>query len=68
MDIQTLVAEYGRDPVNQLIYEANLSSAEVTAGQVTFTDDVEDLFKGAELYTNPNQSGIQSANFGQSIE
>ena len=47
----------------QLITEANLLSAEVTAGFVTFLDDVENLFKGADLYTNPNQSGIQSSNY-----
>lgn len=47
----------------QLIYEANLTSGQVSAGYVTFTDDVDELFKGADLYTNPNQSGIQAANF-----
>lgn len=47
----------------QLVYEGNLTSAQVTAGSGTFTDDVDELFKGADLYTNPNQSGIASANF-----
>ena len=47
----------------QNIYEANLSSGEVTAGKITFVDSIAELFKGGYLYTNPSQSGITSANF-----
>lgn len=47
----------------QLVYEANLTAGQVSAGIVTFTDDVDKLFKGADLYTNPNQSGIQASNY-----
>jgi len=47
----------------RLVFEANFTSGQIAAGLVTFTDDVEDLFLGADLYTNPNQGGIQSSNF-----
>lgn len=45
------------------IYEANLSSAQISAGKITFVDTVAELFKGAYLYTNPNQEGIASKNY-----
>ncbi len=48
----------------QLINEVNVSSAEITAGYIQFTDTVDDLFKTAFLYTNPNTGeGINEANF-----
>lgn len=47
----------------QLIYEANLSSTEVSNKVVSFDDTVDDIFKGAFLYTNPNTGdGIVQAN------
>lgn len=47
----------------RLVQESNLTSAQVSAGKVTVSDDVEDLFLGADLYTNPNQSGVALANY-----
>lgn len=36
-----------------LMDEQTLSQAEINAGLVVYQDDVSDLFRGAELYTNP---------------
>lgn len=48
----------------QQIYEANLTSANLTAGYIQFSDTVDDLFKEGYLYTNPNTGeGILEANF-----
>lgn len=48
----------------QLINEQNISSAEVTAGYIQFTDTIDDLFKTTFLYTNPNTGeGINEANY-----
>lgn len=49
----------------KLINQTNLTSAQITAGVVSFTDTVLDLFQSqsAELYTNPNsQEGELQAN------
>lgn len=46
----------------QLVYESNPTSAEITAGLVTFTDITQDALRGASLYTNSSQEGITQAN------
>lgn len=46
-----------------LVYEANPTSGEITAGFLTVTDIVPESFRGANLYTNPNSGeGITQAN------
>lgn len=50
----------------RLIDQVNLSSAEITAGFVSYTDQVEDLLVtfAPELYTNPNsREGEDQANY-----
>lgn len=47
----------------QLVDEFNLTSGQITAGFLTYYDEVDDLFKGAYLYTNPNSGqGILQSN------
>lgn len=46
----------------QLVYEANPTSGELSALQISFTDLTPDELKGAALYTNPTQGGILEAN------
>lgn len=46
----------------QLVYEANPTGAEITAKSVTVTISTPDSLKGAFLYTNQNQEGIQESN------
>lgn len=46
----------------QLVYQANPTSAEVTAGVLTFNDILADDWRGASLYTNTTQEGIAKAN------
>jgi hypothetical protein len=46
----------------QLVYESNPTPAEVTAKLVTVIDITPDSFRGANLYTNPNQEGIVQSN------
>lgn len=47
----------------RLIQEVQLTSAELAAEVFFFTDTIDDLFLGAELYTNPNsQEGELQAN------
>jgi len=45
-----------------LVYENNPSSAEITAGTVTFTDSTTNDLRGATIYTAPSQQGISQAN------
>jgi len=45
-----------------LVYENNPTSAEITAGVITYRDIVPDIVRGDELYTNANQEGIENAN------
>jgi hypothetical protein len=48
----------------QLIYEANVTSAQLATGYINYTDTVDDLFKSTYLYTNPNTGeGETEANF-----
>lgn len=48
----------------QKIYEANLTPTDLSTGYVTFVDEIDDLFKQAYLYTNPNTGeGINEANY-----
>jgi len=48
----------------QLIEELNVTSANISAGYIEYTDSVDDLFKTTYLYTNPNTGeGIAEANF-----
>lgn len=46
----------------QLVIEANPTAAEITAEEVTLTDNVVDALRGATLYTSPSQQGIANAN------
>lgn len=45
-----------------LVYEANPTSGEITAKEISYTDATDDSLKGAYLYTNANQEGIQESN------
>jgi hypothetical protein len=45
-----------------LVYQQTLSSSDISAKLVTFTDVVTDALIGASLYTNPSQEGIAQAN------
>lgn len=45
-----------------LVYEANPSSGEITAGFMSFTDSTPDSLRGDDLYTNPSFEGIGQAN------
>jgi hypothetical protein len=48
----------------KLISETELTSAEISAGLAYFTDDIDDILLGAELYTNENsREGETQANF-----
>lgn len=48
----------------KLIGERTLTSAEITSQIIFFTDDVDDILLGAELYTNPNsREGELQSNF-----
>lgn len=46
----------------QLVYEANPTSGDITAGYVEFTDSTPDDLRGASLYTNSSQQGSAQAN------
>jgi len=45
----------------QLVYQSSPSSAQITAGVVDFNDILPAGFRGAALYTNTSQKGIQKA-------
>ena len=45
-----------------LVYEYTVTSSDVTAGSITFTDSITDTLIGATLYTSPSQEGIAQAN------
>jgi hypothetical protein len=45
-----------------LVYQLTLTSADITAGFITFTDSITDALRGATLYTSPSQQGIAQAN------
>ena len=45
-----------------LIYIFELTSSDIAAGQISFTDIVVDALRGATLYTSPSQEGIAQAN------
>ena len=47
----------------QLVTSALVTGAQITAGVVTFTDDVADDERGAIIYTAPTQEGILQSNF-----
>ena len=60
---QVLTANGEPSDEMNLVYEANPSSGEITAKQITFTDSVpESLRSGATLYTSPSQEGILASN------
>ncbi len=46
----------------QLVYEANPTAGEISAGSVAFTDNAPDSLRGATIYTAPTQEGILQAN------
>ena len=45
------------------IKQGTPSSADIIAGEVTFTDIVPNSLRGATLYTSPSQQGINQSNF-----
>lgn len=45
-----------------LVYQFTLTSSEISAGQLTFTDVTVDALRGEALYTNASQQGIAQAN------
>lgn len=45
-----------------LVYQITVSSGDVSAGYIQFTDVVTDSLIGATLYTSPSQEGILKAN------
>lgn len=45
-----------------LVYQYELVSADISAGNIVFTDSVTDDLRGATLYTSPSQEGIGQAN------
>lgn len=46
----------------QLVKESKITSSDLTAGMITAVDSTPDGLRGAALYTNPSQEGIQNAN------
>ncbi len=46
----------------QLVYEAAISSGDITAGKITILDQTPDSLKGIPLYTGSDRSGILQAN------
>lgn len=46
----------------QLVYTANPTSGQISAGSVTVVDSTPDSLRGAALYTNDSQQGILQAN------
>lgn len=46
----------------QFVYEKNPTSGEISALSLTFTDSTPDSMRGAYLYSNANQDGIQESN------
>lgn len=46
----------------QLVYEAEITSSQVTAGKITILDQTPDSLKGIPLYTGADREGIQQAN------
>lgn len=45
-----------------LVYQYELVAADITAGNIAFTDSVTDDLRGATLYTSPSQESIAQAN------
>lgn len=46
----------------QLVYEANPTSGEITAGNLTVVDSTPDSLRGATLYSSPSQEGALQEN------
>ena len=46
----------------QLVYEGSPTSTDITNGYITILDQTPNDLKGAYLYTNPSQEGINKAN------
>lgn len=46
----------------QLVYEAAITSADITAGKITILDQTPDSLKGLPLYTGSDRDGILQAN------
>lgn len=54
------LAEPGDDCA--LVREGFPTDAEISAGSITYVDLTPDVLRGADLYTNSNQEGIENAN------
>lgn len=59
---QTASASITPQDDEQLVYEANPTSGEISAGTITITDSTPDSLRGAYLYTSASQDGIEQAN------
>lgn len=46
----------------QLVYEGSPVAGDITAKAITVLDILDDAFRGADLYTNTTQQGIEQAN------
>lgn len=47
----------------QLVFEGNPTSGQISAGTITITDVTPDSLLGTALYTNASQQGIQQSNY-----
>lgn len=59
---QTAAASITPTDEEQLVYEGNPTSGQITAGVITLTDSTPDSLRGAFLYTSVSQEGIEQAN------
>jgi hypothetical protein len=46
----------------QLVYQAKPTPSEITQGYMVVSDSSPEGFRGADLYTNPTQEGLENAN------
>lgn len=59
---QTASASVTPSDDEQLVYEANPTSVEISAGTISITDSTPDTLRGAFLYTSISQEGISQQN------
>lgn len=55
--------DFSPDDELQQVKEGNPTSAELSAGEISFTDSVPNSLRGAFLYTDPSQEGIGQSNY-----
>lgn len=60
---QSATQDTSPQPNFRLVVQTSLTSADLANGLIIYVDNIDDLFLGAELYTNPNsQEGELQAN------